>query len=81
MRLFAMVRFAGWVNVFLQEGASRHIARLAPFPVHAGLAMSVQPSSLDQPKSLSWRSTSVGQIAVIMRYGEETRGFAGAPDG
>jgi hypothetical protein len=34
-----------------------------------------------EPKSLSWRSTSVGQIAVIMRYGEETRGFAGAPDG
>jgi Family of unknown function (DUF6282) len=34
-----------------------------------------------EPKSLSWRSTSGGQIAVIMRYGEETRGFAGAPDG
>jgi hypothetical protein len=33
------------------------------------------------PKSVSWRSTNVGQIAVIMRYGEETRGFAGAPDG
>jgi hypothetical protein len=32
-------------------------------------------------KSVSWRIAPVRQIAVIMRYEQETRGFAGAPDG
>jgi hypothetical protein len=33
------------------------------------------------PKSRSWRAAVVAQIADIMRNGQETRGFGGAPDG
>jgi len=34
-----------------------------------------------QPNSRSWRAAAVAQIADIMRNGQETRGFGGAPDG
>src|SRR5262249_35907171 len=34
-----------------------------------------------KPKSGSWRPAAVWQIADIMRYGQETRGFAAATGG
>jgi hypothetical protein len=34
-----------------------------------------------EPKSGSWRPAAVWQIADIMRYGQETRGFAAATGG
>ena len=34
-----------------------------------------------EPKSGSWRPAAVWQIADIMRYGQETRGFAAATSG
>jgi hypothetical protein len=36
---------------------------------------------VNEPKSGSWRPAAVWQIADIMRYGQETRGFAAATGG
>jgi len=44
-----------------------------------GVATNLHGSS--QPKSGSWRPAAVWQIADIMRYGQETRGFAAATGG
>jgi hypothetical protein len=55
--------------------------------VQAGGQVAPKLATMDQlgrtyhPKSVSWRSAPVRQIAVIMRYEQGTRGFAGAPDG
>jgi hypothetical protein len=44
-------------------------------------AINLTGSVNNQPKSGSWRPAAVWQIADIMRYGQETRGFAAATGG
>jgi hypothetical protein len=48
--------------------------------VNSWLTQSIE-IELIKPKSGSWRPAAVWQIADIMRYGQETRGFAAATGG
>jgi hypothetical protein len=53
---------------------------LAPRHIALGSNRAVR-RQIVQPKSGSWRPAAVWQITDIMRYGQETRGFAVATGG